>query len=73
LLTVEMSEADLQSLAKVAPQADPIVERFIHAGLGAAYGTHGRGRERLAKGPATETPMLISVPYVGAPASCGKI
>jgi hypothetical protein len=46
-----MSEADLQSLAKVALQADPIIERIIHAVLGAAYGTHGRGHERLATGP----------------------
>src|SRR5215813_7953028 len=45
---VEMSAPDLQSLAKVAPQADPAVERSIRAVLNAAYGTHGRDRERLA-------------------------
>ena len=47
-LTVQMSEPDLQSLAKLPPQADPAVERTIGAVLNAAYGTHGRGRERLA-------------------------
>jgi len=45
---VEMSELDLQSLAKIAPQADPAVERVIRAVLSTAYGTHGRDREHLA-------------------------
>jgi len=47
-LTVEMSDADLASLAKLPPQADPAVERTIGAVLNAAYGTNGRDREHFA-------------------------
>ncbi|SRR5258706_5938353 len=35
LLTVEMSESDLQAVAKAAPQTDPAVERTIRAVLSA--------------------------------------
>src|SRR5262249_18712537 len=59
-LTVEMSKPDLQSLAKVAQQADPIVERTIRALLRAAYGTH---RER----PSTEAPNGDVCALCGAP------
>jgi hypothetical protein len=47
-LMVEMSEPDLQSLAKLPPQADPAVERTIGAVLNAAYRTPSRDREHLA-------------------------
>jgi hypothetical protein len=47
-LTVQMSEPDLQSLAKLPPQADPAVERTIGAVLNAAYRTPSRDREHLA-------------------------
>jgi hypothetical protein len=51
---VEISELDLQSLAKLPPQADPAVERTIGAVLNAAYGTRSRGRERFVA--ASEAP-----------------
>src|SRR5262249_24968683 len=50
-LPVEMSELDIQALAKTAPQADPAVERAVRGVLKASYGTHGRDRERAAAGP----------------------
>jgi hypothetical protein len=45
---VEIGEPDLQSLGQTGPQADPAIERTIRTILNAAYGTHGRGRERFA-------------------------
>jgi hypothetical protein len=51
---IEMSEPDLQAVAKAAPQADPAVERTIRAVLSAAYGTHRRDRERPIAEPGSE-------------------
>jgi hypothetical protein len=55
LLTVEMSELDLQSLAKTAPQADPTVERTIRAVLGALQRNTGdqahRATEQSSQAP----------------------
>lgn len=67
LLTVEMNGSDLQALAKVAPQADPAVERVIHAVLKAVYGAHGGDRERPTGGPASETAGGDFCALCGAP------
>jgi hypothetical protein len=66
-LIVEMSETDLQSLAKIAPQADATVERVIGTVLKAAYGTHGRDRERLSAGTSSEAPCNAVCAICGAP------
>ncbi len=60
-----MGEPDLQSLAKLPPQADPAVERTIGAVLNAAYGTHGRDRERFAsEAPGRDVCACVEAPGV---------
>ena len=64
LLTVEMNGSDLQALAKVAQQADPIVELTVQAVLSAAYGTHGGG---TAAGTSGEAPNADFCAVCGRP------
>src|SRR5260221_289454 len=66
-LIVEMSETDLQALAKIAPQVDATVERVIGTVLKAVYGTHGRDRERLTAGPSSEASGGEVCALCGAP------
>ncbi len=63
-----MSEPDLQTLAKLPPQADPAVERAIMSLL-KAYGTH---RERLSAGTSSEAPCNDVCAICGAPGVPGN-
>ncbi len=66
VLTVEIAEDDLQSLAKTSPQADPAAERAIRAVLAAAYGA------RPATGTLGEAPNGHSCAICGTPGSLWK-